>query len=282
MDKIDIKSIFGRTRKTRIIVIISIVVGIILLILNFILFSEIAQIFTTLNLVSALIILGPSLLLRYNEYKLMKEVESRFPDFLRDITEGIAAGMTLPQSIKNAKRNNYGALTPYVNKMAVQMDWGVPFEDILKVFGEKSGSKVMKRTVSTIIETHRSGGNIVNVLRAVAGSIVQIDKIKKERASHVYAQMITGYTIFFVFLGVMIGLQNFLIPSLTFTGTAELGVGTPGSDVGYKDMFRWLIVIQGLFSGLAIGKMAEGSVIGGFKHSLVLVAVGYAAFGLFA
>jgi flagellar protein FlaJ len=280
-----IEVIFGKTHKTRITVIISLFIGLTLLSINFIYFSQISHIFTTLNIVSALIILGPSLTLRYIEYLHTKRLESRFPDWLRDVCEGVYSGMTLPQAIKNTKKNNYDTLTPYVRKIATQIDWGVPFERILKDFGKKSGSRLIRRAVSTIIETHRSGGNIADVLDAVVKSLIEVEKIKKERAAHIYSQMITGYMIFFVFLGVMIGMQKFLIPTLTVTGPAEMGLEVGGIErltQIYKEMFRWLILIQGTFSGIAIGKMAEGSFIAGLKHSLVLCTIGYTTFTIFA
>lgn len=278
-----ITTIFGETRRTRILIAASMSAGIILLLMNFLFINTLPEkvawrnsVFSVLNLVSAAIVIGPSLFLRYREYSHSKDIERRFPDFLRDVTEGIRAGMTLPIAIKSTERNKYGALSPHVKKIIAQIDWGVPFEQVLENFA-KRGTKTMKRTVTTIIETHRSGGNIADVLSAVEKSVVQIDKIKTERAAHIYSQMITGYVIFFIFLGVMIGLQKFLLPSLTFMGEG----GTAGAEnltKVYSVFFQWLIVIQGAFSGLAIGKMAEGSVMAGLKHSFVMVAIGFSAY----
>ncbi len=277
-----IEKVFGRTRGTRIIVGSSIAIGFALLALNFSWFVSSSQVFTTLNLIAAAVIMGPSLYMMYKDYIYSRDIEARFPDFLRDITEGLNAGMALPQAIKNTRKNEYGVFTSDAKKIATQIDWGVPFEEILKRFAERSGSGVMKRTVSTIIETHRSGGNIASVLEAVAKSIVEIDKIKKERSSHIFAQMLTGYTIFFIFLGVMIGLQRFLIPTMIVDGSMGDIAMSPSStgDLAeiYKELFGRLIIIQGLFSGVAIGKMSEGSMLAGLRHSLVLVAIGFTAF----
>lgn len=277
-----IERIFGRTRKTRIFIASSILAGFSILVLNFLWFLSISQIFTTLNLVAVAIILGPSLYMMYNDFAYARSIERRFPDFLRDITDGLNAGMPLPQAIKNTRKNDYGAFGFEAKKIAMQIEWGVPFEEILSKFAERSGSSVMKRTVSTIIETHRGGGNIASVLEAVAKSIVEIDKIKQERSSHIFAQMLTGYTIFFIFLGVMIGLQKFLIPNMLGGSNLSDITATPESTAKlaelYKELFGRLIIIQGLFSGVAIGKMSEGSVLAGLRHSLVLVAIGYTAF----
>lgn len=226
-------------------------------------------------------ILGPSLLYKYREYKRKKEIERRFTDFLRDVVQNTRAGMSLPQSIKSTTKNDYGPLTPYVKTMGYQIDWGLPFEEILEKFANNVESQVLRRTVSTIRETHRSGGNISDVLEAVSESILQIEKIRKERKSQIYGQILTGYTIFFVFLGIIVGLQLFLIPS--FTRTTGLGGVMEKAKVEdlqslYRTMFEHLIVIQGVFSGLAIGKMAEGSIVGGLKHSVALTAIGYSVF----
>ena len=39
--------------------------------------------------------------------------------------------------------------------------------------------------------------------------------------------------------------------------------------------FLWLIVIQGLFAGLMIGKFTDGEYKYGIKHSFILMVVGY-------
>lgn len=251
-------------------------VGATIIVISFFFFRDVKQLFTILNLVGAAIAMGPSTAIRYREYSTLKHIESIFPQFLNDIVEATNAGQTLPQAIKSASKNEYGPLTPYVKKIAAQIDWGIPFDQILSNLAETLNSKLLSRTVSTIIETHRSGGNISDVLRAVNESIVEIDRIREERKAHVYSQMVTGYTIYFIFLGVIVGMQKFLIPTLLLTGRAEI-VGVPvqaGLGERYQFLFQNLIVIQGFFSGLAIGKMSEGSLIAGLKHIVVLSAVG--------
>lgn len=276
----------GAEERNKYLVLGSWIAGSLLVILNFIFLRDMGgyeEYFTTLNLVGAAVALLPSVIVKYRVYRRKKEIERRFPDFLRDVTEGAQAGMTLPSAIKNVSEGEYGALTPHARKMAAQIDWGVPLEEVLERFADRVGSDVLRRTVSTIIETHRSGGNVSEVLKDVGDTVIQIERIKEERKSHVYSQMLTGYTIYFVFLGVMIGLQKFLIPSLAVEGGAKMGLGGGGMKMGglvamYKQIFQNLVLIQGFFSGIAIGKMSEGSVLAGLRHVVVLIAIGYTAF----
>jgi flagellar protein FlaJ len=224
-----------------------------------------------------IVVAGPSLL-EYRKYKERKEIEERFPDFLRDITENIRTGMTVTQAIKSTKDNQYGVLTPYVRRMIVKIDWAVPFERILVDFS-KSSTPLIQKTVSTILETYKGGGDISQVLTSAADTIKEVNKIRKERFSAIYNQMLTGYAVFFMFVGVLIILKSYLVPSLFSLGTTVAGIEDINSF--YNITFQWLIIIEGFFSGLVVGKMANGSLVAGVKHSLILTAVGYGAFYLF-
>ncbi|MBI4170863.1 MAG: type II secretion system F family protein [Candidatus Aenigmarchaeota archaeon] len=254
---------------------ISFAAGSALLYVNILLFSSETQIFAIFNLIAAVIVLGIPLTIKFKIYRNIKEIEAQFPKYLRDIAQNIGAGMTLPQAIKSTLVNNYGVLNPYIKEVSAKISWGVSFEKAMHDFAVKTKSTTMRRNIQTIIETHRSGGQIDTILVSVAQSLQELEKIKKERSASVYAQMINGYLIYIVFLGVMIGLATVLIPAFRLEETL------PDLQKVFVDMFRSLTVIQGFFAGIAIGKMAEGTLIAGLKHSMVLVIFGYSAFLIF-
>jgi len=249
--------------------------GMALFYVNFTLFFQQPQVFAVLNLAAAVIILGMPLIYKYNDYHRTKQIESMFPKYLRDVAQNIGAGMTLPQAMKATLVNDYGVLNPYIKEMSAKITWGVSFEKAMHEFAQKTRSVTMRRNIQTVIETHKSGGQIDTILVSVAQSLQELEKIKKERSASVYAQMINGYLIYIVFLGVMIGLATVLIPAF------RLGETLPDLQQVFVDMFRALTVIQGFFAGLAIGKMAEGTLVAGIKHSMALVILGYSTFLIF-
>jgi len=56
----------------------------------------------------------------------------------------------------------------------------------------------------------------------------------------------------------------------------SIGVGGGTEDAGdITSSFLYLLLIQGLFSGLAIGKLAEGNLKAGAKHSFALVLMSF-------
>lgn len=249
--------------------------------------------FVLLNLLSLLLIAAPVMYIKYEQYVAKKKMQKKFPEFLRDVVEGTRAGMSLPQAIKNTETGSYGPLDQKIEKMNAQLDWGIPFEKVLRNFGKDTGSPVIRRSVDTIIQAYSSGGNIQDVLESVGDNIRTIKELKEKRESQLYGEMITGYIVFFMFIGILIALTEFLLPNLA-SSQESLGGGGSFSVLGggggnnlqenislYNQWFSRLVYIQAFFSGLIIGKLSEGELKAGFKHMAILFAAGYLAVTFF-
>ncbi len=277
------KSIIIKNQTLMIVTLNTLLVGGILTI-NFLMLTDTTTLFSTINIIALFIFAFPLILIRYNEYQKQKEIEEIFPVFLRDFVESTRGGMTLTHALKTLTNNDYGVLTYYIKKMAAQLDWGIPIERVLMGFAKNTKSKLIMRIISSVIESHKFGGNLSDTFEALTETAVEIDKLREERKLYMNSQMITGYIIFFVFLAVMIGLQNFLVPSLGELSTGGIlggeQVGQSNSSIAqeYETIFRNLILLQGLFAGLSVGKMAEGSMVAGLKHSLFMMFVGFLVF----
>jgi len=238
----------------------------------------------------------------FMENNRQKQIEAHFPDFVRNLVSSVKSGMPISRAISHVAETNYGSLSPYVKKLANQVEWGIPLHKALLLFGESTDNNVIKRAISTVIEAEMSGGNIEDVLDSVTNSLVEIKKIKEKRKAAVFSQTVQSYIIFFVFLGVIIVIQNMLIPYVLELQTSSL-LGGGGSliaqprativqkvavdfssissfivsmgdwFISLNGIFLMLAVIQGFFAGVVIGKLSEGSLKYGLKHSLILVTI---------
>ncbi len=284
-----------KENKESVTVILSVLSGTIMVLINVLFIEQKSDLpvdndflFTVINIIAVGVICLPIAIVYYKRYKQVQAFEEAYPDFLRTIVEGLNGGMSLPLAISYASQSNYGILTPHVRKMVAQMSWGINFESALKNFASSLDSPVITRSVSTIIECHRSGGNIADVLSAVSGSLIEIEKIRRERSMMISGQMMTGYIIFFVFIVVMIGIREFLLRGF------DMGAGTDSDSEmflrgpavtedmldQYGEMFTHLAIIQGFFAGLVIGKLSEGRLSAGAKHAIILALIGYMALTL--
>ena len=248
-----------------------------IIIFDFLFLRDITNIFSSVLLMACIMFIVPIALVRYTAIAKVKALEDSFPQFMRDLVESIRAGMTLPQAIDSISKNDYGKLNPYVKRLNAQLQWGIPFGKAFLKFTRSTKSPLIGRIGSTIIESHRFGGNLTDVFEAISTTTIEIERLREERKLYLNSQLISSYIIFFVFLGVIIGLERFLVPTLSNISVKELTLGTVTStDIAleYKSIFRNLIILQGLFAGLVIGKMSEGALSAGIKHSLFLLVIG--------
>ncbi|MEM5875469.1 MAG: type II secretion system F family protein [Candidatus Aenigmatarchaeota archaeon] len=271
-----------------IVLISSILVGSILFFINFSLFSKIPEftlISSLLNIFSALVIILPIVVYQISNYTKLKRIEAFFPIFLRDLVEASRGGLTLPHALKSVSRNDYKELTPIIKKLAHRLEWGIPIDEALLAFSKETKSKLISRIVASVIEAQKFGGNVVDTFQSLTNVALEIDRLRKERSTYLQGQIVTGYIIFFVFLGVIIAIEKFLLPGIS-AGTPSLtqagaqNIQQADLTTFFKNVFRDIIIIQGLFAGLCVGKMSEGNVVAGIKHSLFMIFVGMIVFTL--
>jgi len=219
-----------------------------------------------------------------------REMEEKFLEFVRSVSDSVKSGIPIPKAIMEVGDAEYGSLSPYVKKLVHQIEWGVPLREAFARFANLTKNRLIKRSMAIVIEAEQSGGHIDKVLESVTQSVLQIKKIKEERRANIFSQIIQGYFIFIMFIAIMIVLQLYLLPQLTdVSGSVLVGVSS-----GYKDatgqttvypsaidfniIFIFMILIQGFFTGLMVGKFAEGNLRYGLKHSFILMLIGYMAF----
>jgi flagellar protein FlaJ len=215
-----------------------------------------------------------------------KEKDVRFLEFSRNLAESVKSGNPIGQSILNMRNKNFGSLTPHIQKMANQISMGIPMGRALDNFARDIGSITVKRAIRLIREAEEAGGQIDNILDSVSNSIYQIEKLKKERKAAIYGLVIQGYIIFFIFIGIMLVMQFKILPLTADVGSLGGGAGgvvgsagaLGGGGMNPEDLarpFLILLIIQGLFTGLVVGKLAEGSVKSGIKHSFILAVTAF-------
>ncbi|MFH8038884.1 MAG: type II secretion system F family protein [Candidatus Aenigmatarchaeota archaeon] len=267
-------------------VLISVLIGFVLEVFNMLIFFSIPAISFLIHISAASIIFLPPFFFFYLKRAKLVEMEYVFIDLLKDLVESVRGGMNIYQSLQHLKSNDYKSLTPYFRKLVKRTEMGMPFEKAMILFSEEVGSKLISRIVLSLIESHNFGGNIIDTMEALSQVVLEIERMKEERKTYVSSQQITGYLIFFIFLGIIIGMDKLLFPQLTKISLnttssiagAQVQAISPEDIKAFDVLFRDLVLIQGVLSGLIIGKMAEGSFVSGVKHSIVFTVIGIIAY----
>jgi len=220
--------------------------------------------------------------------KRVRKIDDRFPDFVRDLAESRRAGMTFTKAIMYSARGNYGVLTPEIQKIARQISWGSSVDNALSAFARRVNTKLIRRTISLIIEASRSGGNVADVLDAASKDAREIKLIESERRANMLSYVAVIYVGMFVFLLIIVVLSKSLIPSMV-GGTAQVaqqavvGSGVIAGQGGISQyditqVFFYAALIQTGFMGLITGVFEEGNVISGVKHSFIMIFITWIIF----
>ena len=215
------------------------------------------------------------------ENKRQQEISERFLEFSRNLAESVTTGTPISKSIVNMSRKNYGALSPHIIKLGNQISLGIPVNHAFQTFAHDVDNPVISRAVSLMSEAERAGGEIDYILDSVSKSIAEVEKLRQERRAAISGLVVQGYIIFFIFIAIMLIMEFKILPLATqVSNIGSLGGASPleGSGGGNElnseqlaHLFLYLLLMQGLFTGLVIGKLAEGSVKAGIKHSFVMM-----------
>lgn len=219
-----------------------------------------------------------------NETRISNEKEDMFLEFARNLVESVKTGTPISKSIINVREKAYGVLGENIKKLANQISLGIPLNNALQVFSKDANNKTISRALTLIGQAERAGGEIGEILESVAEAVSMADKLKKERKATISTLVVQGYIIFFVFMIIILVMQFQILPMVS--GISELGSvggGTfgnvgGGEAISQKDIsnsFLYLLLIQGFFTGLTIGKLAEGGIKAGIKHSFALMLTSF-------
>ena len=200
--------------------------------------------------------IGPIGFYNAMKQKRKRDIIDKLPEFLRDIANSSASGMTIYDSIQSASEGDYGQLTPELKMTAAQLSWGIPVEEALTNFGERINTNEVKRLAITINKALEIGGNTSVVFNAAAKELDQIKRIEQQRRTEMSMYSIVIFISFFVFLAVIL-----VINGTIFQAIYDLQGQMAGKSIGnlqiasinpidVKNMFFTFVFVQSLGGGL--------------------------------
>jgi flagellar protein FlaJ len=239
--------------------------------------------------IGVLIGLAPFVFSLIRETRITSEKEEMFLEFSRNLVESVKTGTPINKSIINVKDKPYGVLSENIKKLANQISLGIPLEKALQTFSRDVKNRAISRALTLIGQAEKSGGEIGGILESVTEAISTADKLKKERKAAISTLVVQGYIIFFVFIIIILVLQFQILPLLVdispdLSGAGGMGLGGIGGIGGngapitqeeISSSFLYLLLVQGFFAGLAIGKLSEGNIKAGIRHSFILMLISF-------
>ena len=235
-----------------------------------------------------LAMLGPYGFYASKKEKFIHEIETRLPDFLRDVAEAGRFGMTLADAIVVASGGRYGRLTPEIKKMAAQIEWGVPATEAIRLFSERVKTPLVTRMASIIMKANDAGGNVADVLSMVSHDAKETILTQEERGVTMQTYVLVIYIAYFVFIATILILQGQFLPKMQEAGqtvsdqAAKAGIGDiPGVNIQTEIIptisfiFLLSVIVHAIGDGILAGVIQNGSIPIGMRHSFIMLIAGF-------
>jgi len=234
-----------------------------------------------------LIALGIPAIVEFNNYRWGRQVDKNIPRLLRDVTEAVRSGMTLPKALEEASQRNYGPVSKELEHAISTFSFGASFEDSLTSFARRLRRPGALRFSTTLVEAHQTGGRLIEVLNASVELSSSLEEYKDEQNTSMRPYMMTMYMTTLIFLTMAyVILHQFLGPlSAAASNTSMQKTGLLGGvlDINYyTSLLFWASVLESVFAGLILGKIVDRALSAGLRHSMILMVITLAFFNISA
>jgi len=235
----------------------------------------------------------PLTLLQLKEVQRKDSIDRNLPLFLLALTSAVQSGANLIKAIEHTAERNMGALTPELKNLRANISWGLPMDDALENFANRTGTRMSRRVVILLEMAIKVGGDIANNLEMIQKHVTELQNLEKERKSNLAPYTYTIYIAFAVFIGISVILSTqffseiMVVQDLLRSNMAEgqeSGMFSALADIEIDELNKSLFnmaIIQAVFGGLAAGKIGSGNYVAGIKHIVVMVIIAVIAFNAF-
>jgi len=243
---------------------------------------------------STLFVLGSYAVVRTLYKRRIDKIEAATPELLERLASLNEAGMTVVEGFDRVRGSDLGVLTPEVERIWRDIEYGANVDDALIRFGRRVRTASITRVVTLLTNAMRASGQMGDVLR-IAGDQARADlRMRRQRRRQMLTYLLVIYISFLVFLVIILAVKQVLVPSLPSSiptpdpeQANRLGVSFDQftrlgrvNKAAYTLIFFHTALVQAVCSGFVGGQLGEGSLKDGAKHAAVLLAVAYIAFAL--
>jgi flagellar protein FlaJ len=212
--------------------------------------------------------------------------EKDFAAFLFELSELVRGGIDPIRAITLLSERDLGSLTNSVKIVAKQVVLGYSFEQAMRNLEKLLESKLIGNYMDLVVQASYSGGSVSDLIRKASLDMNTFLQLEKEKNAGLKQYTVILYTAQVILIGVAVILLVQFWP-----GLQGLSFQGGGGDIGFlakadiadvtveRNMF-YLVVINGLLGGLVIGKISEGSIKHGLKHSLLIMLIGVVAWAV--
>lgn len=229
----------------------------------------------------------------YLEMKRIDAIEKALPDALKQIADTLRAGGTYEFALRELTESDFGPLSAEIEKVLRKLDEGENMENSFKTLAQENDSKLVKRSVTIITDSLKSGASLSDVLDQISDDIRELRRIGLERKSRTVMGVLlivaAGAVVAPALFGLNSSVLEFLIQTAIKNNLSNLATqsnlsgGVTVADALATQAFLSFVLLFYLFieivaASIMIGLMRDGKAGKSIIYAPILLLVGFTAY----
>ena len=206
--------------------------------------------------------------------KRASEIENSIPDFLRQLSSMLKVGLSLENALVDMSDHGKGPLYDELRRVVVEIRMGKSLDESFNNMAMRLNSKDLERSFKIMLNAHKSGGSLSDIILDVSDDLRAMLILKRERKASVMMSimfLIIASTIAAPFALGMVGVySSFMI---------ELGKGGSICEVAPLAAEIYLI-IHSILAGFLIALIMYGDLKKGLRYSIPITGSAFSVFYL--
>ena len=209
------------------------------------------------------------------------DIEKELPEALKQMADILKAGGTYEYALREISHADFGPLTTELENVLRKLEEGENFEDSISTLSYNIDSRLIKRSVTIIIDSVKAGAGLADVLEQIAEDVRDVNRINHERRSQTLMQVLFMVTAGAIVTPFIFGLISTVIYFL-ITASATLGsvpdnirIEAVSSRIALLYLLQVYIFVEITASSVMISLMREGKKNKSIIYLPVLLFIGY-------
>jgi len=217
---------------------------------------------------------------------IINSIEKNFSDALKQMADTLKAGDTYESALREVASSDYGRLSEEMGEALRRLEEGENLETALGGFAAKIDSKLVKRTITIVLDSIRTGASLAEILEEIAEDVRDMQRLKEERKSNTTMQFLFmvaagGIIAPMIFGEVNAVMETFARITLSTLTEAQKVAASKSSEF-IVILIQVYIIIEVIGSGVMMSLIREGKINKSVIYIPLLILVAFVVYYLTA
>ena len=202
------------------------------------------------------------------------EIENSIPDFLRQLSSMLRVGLSLENALIDMSDHGNGPLYDELRRVVVEIRMGKSLDESFGNMAIRLNSKDLERSFKIILNAHKSGGSLADIILDVSEDLRAMLLLKRERRASVMMSimfLVIASTIAAPFALGMVGVYSSFMINLG-KGGAICELAPLAAEI--------YLVIHSICAGFLIALIMYGELRKGIRYSIPITTCAFLVFYL--